>query len=150
MPVFTSADSVARWPGPVILSASTGSLGSIAASTMRRPPPSTSETLVKAPAGKASAGQGTSSSMEALSSVPKRNDCLATTTVCVTGVFLFASRFLACILAWLLSQVWAMNTASRPKTTAKPIMTMVLARTGVGFPFDAKDEFFVWSSWGED
>jgi hypothetical protein len=33
------------------------------------------------------------------------------------------------MFAWLLSQTWAMNTAIRPKTTANPIMTMVLART---------------------
>jgi len=31
----------------------------------------------------------------------------------------------------LLSQTWAMNTASKPKTTANPIMTMVLARTTI-------------------
>ena len=43
--------------------------------------------------------------------------------------FLFASKFFACMLAWLLSQTWAMKTASKPKTTAKPVMTMVLART---------------------
>jgi hypothetical protein len=35
-----------------------------------------------------------------------------------------------------LSQAWAMNTASRPNTTANPIMTMVLARK-VLVPFDA-------------
>jgi hypothetical protein len=40
------------------------------------------------------------------------------------------------MLAWLLSQAWAMNTASRPNTTANPIMTMVLARK-VLVPFDA-------------
>jgi hypothetical protein len=39
--------------------------------------------------------------------------------------------FFACMLAWLLSQIWAMNTASKPNTTANPIMTMVLARTAV-------------------
>jgi hypothetical protein len=33
------------------------------------------------------------------------------------------------MFAWLLSQTCAMNTASKPKTTANPIMTMVLART---------------------
>ena len=33
------------------------------------------------------------------------------------------------ISAWLLSQDCAMNTASSPNRTAKPIMTMVLMRT---------------------
>jgi hypothetical protein len=36
----------------------------------------------------------------------------------------------------LLSQAWAMNTASRPNTTANPIMTRVLARNFF-VPFDA-------------
>ena len=56
--------------------------------------------------------------------------------VCIAIGFLFASKFFACMLAWLLSQTWAMNTASRPNTTANPIMTMVLARTAF-VPFDA-------------
>ncbi len=56
--------------------------------------------------------------------------------VCIATGFLFASKFFACMLAWLLSQAWAMNTASRPNTTANPIMTMVLARTAF-VPFDA-------------
>ena len=42
---------------------------------------------------------------------------------------LASAAFFACMLAWLLSQTWAMNTASKPNTTANPIMTMVLART---------------------
>ena len=48
--------------------------------------------------------------------------------VCIATAGLFASKFFACMLAWLLSQTCAMNTASRPNTTANPIMTMVLAR----------------------
>ena len=63
MPLRTSADSVARWPGPVILSASTGSFGSMAVSTTRLPWPSTSLILAKAPGGIASAGHGTSLSI---------------------------------------------------------------------------------------
>jgi hypothetical protein len=43
--------------------------------------------------------------------------------------FLFASKFFACMLAWLLSQTCAMNTASKPNTTANPVMMMVLERT---------------------
>ena len=89
----------------------------------------TSLILAKAPAGLASAGHGTSCNIAAVSCVPKRSGCLATTMVCVDTGFLFASKFFACMLAWLDNQVWAMNTASRPKTTAKPIMTMVLERT---------------------
>ena len=58
MPSRSSADSVARWPAPVILSASTGSFGSIAVSTTRLPPDSTSVILAKAPAGSASSGHG--------------------------------------------------------------------------------------------
>ena len=45
------------------------------------------------------------------------------------------------MVAWLLSQTWAMNTAIKPKTTANPIMTMVWhARQLV--PFDATELFF--------
>ena len=129
LPGCTSADSVARWPAPVILSASTGSLASIADSTMRRPPERTSLIEPKAPAGIDSDGQATSCSIEAESSTPKRSGSLATTMVWVAACFLFASISRACMLAWLLSQTCAMKTAMRPKTTAKPIMTRVLART---------------------
>jgi hypothetical protein len=45
IPSRTSDDNVARCPGPVIFNESTGSLGSIAASTMRRPPLRTSAIL---------------------------------------------------------------------------------------------------------
>src|SRR6478752_6850566 len=92
-------DIVARWPAPVILSASTGSFASIAASTTRRPPDITSLILAKAPLGKASDGQGTSCSIDALSSVPKRKGCFATTTVCDATCVLFVSRFFARMLA---------------------------------------------------
>jgi len=68
--------------GSVILRASTGSFASIEASTTRRPPDTMSWILAKAPLGKALDGQGISWSIEALSSVPKRSDCFATTTVC--------------------------------------------------------------------
>ena len=58
MPSRSIADSVARWPGPVILLRSTGSFGSIAVSTTRLPPLSTSAILANAPAGSASSGHG--------------------------------------------------------------------------------------------
>lgn len=64
-----------------------------------------------------------------MSSVPKRNGCFATTTVCDATCVVFVSRFFARMFAWLLSQTWAMKTASKPKTAANPIMTMVLVRT---------------------
>ena len=63
--------------------------------------------------------------------MPKRKGLAATTMVRVATGFCPRSMCFARILAWLLSQTWAMNTASRPKTTAKPIMTKVLARTAV-------------------
>src|SRR5262245_54231675 len=138
MPGLTSADKVARWPAPVILSASTGSFASIAASTTRRPPGTMSWILANAPLGKELEGHGTSWSIEALSSVPKRSGCFATTTVCDATVVLFASRLFARTFAWLLSQTWAINTAIKPKTTANPIMTMVLARTTQA-PFGATE-----------
>ena len=54
----------------------------------------------------------------------------ATTIVRVATNLAFGSTLLALrFAAWLLSQTCAMKTASRPNTTAKPIMTMVLART---------------------
>ena len=40
--------------------------------------------------------------------------------------------------AWLLSQDCATKTASRPNTTATPIMTMVLVRTTL-VPLTARD-----------
>ena len=56
----------------------------------------TSLILAKAPLGKASDGQGTSCSIDALSSVPKRKGCFATTTVCdatvLAGSTFFARR----------------------------------------------------------
>src|SRR5581483_10211175 len=94
MPLCTSAERVARSPAPVILSASTGSLGSIAVSTTRRPPDRTSLILWKAPAGSASCGQVISLSIEALSSAPKRSGCAATTMVWVASGFLSASMLL--------------------------------------------------------
>ena len=70
MPLRTSADNVARWPAPVIFTASTGSFCSIAASATRLPSFITSATLAKAPFGSASAGQAISRSIGALSSLP--------------------------------------------------------------------------------
>ena len=63
--------------------------------------------------------------------MPKRNACLATTIVFVTAGFAVDSIVFARWFAWLFSQTLAMNTASRPKTTANPIMTNVLARTAL-------------------
>src|SRR5262249_17997975 len=82
MPPCSVAESVARWPGPVILDERTGSFGSMAVSTTRRPPASTiSEMLRKAPAGSASSGHETSRRNDDDSSLPKRKGLGATTIV---------------------------------------------------------------------
>ena len=129
IPSRTSADKVARWPGPVIFSASTGSLGSIGDSTMRLPADRRSVIFAKAPSGMPSCGHGISRSICAFSSTPNCNGCLATTIVLVTAGFFCASRLRMRTSAWLASHDCATKTASSPKTTAKAIMTTVEVRT---------------------
>src|SRR5215470_18590735 len=130
MPSCSVAESVARWPGPVILDERTGSFGSMAVSTTRRPPASTTSEMVRnAPAGSASSGHETSRKDDDDSSLPKRKGLVATTIVCVTAGFFCASRLRIRISAWPLSHDCARNTAKRPNKTATPIITMVLVRT---------------------
>src|SRR5262249_4694895 len=119
------------WPGPVILDDRTGSFGSMAVSTTRRPPASTMSEMVRnAPAGSASSGHETSRRVDDDSSLPKRKGLVATTIVCVAaGLFLGASRLRSRTSAWPLSHDCARNTAKRPNKTATPIITMVLVRT---------------------
>ena len=88
MPSAITADSVARWPGPVIFDDRIGSFASMAVSTTRRPDDIRSEIFANAPAGTASSGQGISRSDDEPSSVPKRSGLLATTMVCVAIWFL--------------------------------------------------------------
>ena len=113
----------------MILLLSTGSFGSMAVSATRLPPLRTSAILAKAPAGSDLAGQATSRSCAAVSSLPKRSGFDATTIVLVLIGFLLASRLRMRCSAWLLSQDCATKTASRPNSTANAIMTMVLVRT---------------------
>ena len=75
------ADSVARWPGPVIFDERIGSFASMAVSTTRRPDAVRSEIFANAPAGTAFAGHAISRNDEEPSSAPKRNGLLATTMV---------------------------------------------------------------------
>ena len=64
-----------------------------------------------------------------VSSVPYRSGFDATTIVLVLSGFLLASRLrIRCSVA-LLSHDCATKTASRPNSTAKAIITMVLVRT---------------------
>jgi hypothetical protein len=129
MPSCRTAESVARWPGPVILTERIGSFTSIAASTPRLPGASTSPILAKAPAGSESSDQGISRRSVALSSLPNRSGLPATTMVCVATVRFCDSRLFMRASAWLVSHDCATKTASRPNRTANPIMTKVLART---------------------
>ncbi len=131
MPGWMTADSVARWPGPVTFERRIGSFGSIAASTMRLPLLKRSAIDGKVPAGIAASGQDTSRSTCCVTGAPKRSGALATTTVRVATVCGFVSMFLRRSSAWRLSHEFATNTASRPNTTANPIITMVLVRTAV-------------------
>jgi hypothetical protein len=140
MPSRRTADRVARWPGPVIFDARIGSFASMAVSTTRRPSATTSEILLKAPAGTEPSGHAISRSDMVLSSLPKRSGLLATTMVSVGIAFFCASMLRRRISAWLFSQDCARNTASRPNTTAKPIITIVLERTG-DFPFGSQAVF---------
>ncbi len=129
MPSPTSAESVARWPGPVIFTASTGSLASTGESTVREPACSTSAMVAKAPSGSALAGHGTSRRCSRASSTPKGSRCCATTMVLVDSGFFCASRLFNRRSAWLFSHACAMKTASSPKTTANPTITIVDLRT---------------------
>ena len=88
----TTADSVARWPGPVILEDRIGSFVSMAVSTTRRPREVMSLILLKAPFGIAPSGHSISRSDVEPSSAPNRSGLLATTIVCVEIVFFWASR----------------------------------------------------------
>jgi hypothetical protein len=124
----------------VIFSASTGSFGSIAASTTRRPFAINSEILPNAPLGIEFDGHGISFTIASVSSVPKRSGCTATTTVWDASAG--AGAACACCFACLFSHILAMNTASSPKTTANPIMTRVLARTAVVL-FDVELRFLL-------
>ena len=73
---------------------------------------------------------GNSRNAAAVSSTPKRSGRDATTSERVaTAVFFCASMLFILTSAWWLSQAWATNTASSPKTAATAIMMMVLERT---------------------
>jgi hypothetical protein len=69
--------------------------------------------------------------------LPKRSGFAATTIVLVASGFFCASRLRARISAWLLSHDCATKTASSPKRTATPIMTMVLVRTTLSLRLSA-------------
>ena len=82
MPSASTADSVARWPGPVILLARMGSLAPIACRAWRLPSlASTSSAVLKAPAGMAPAGQGMTRIFSAVTGSPNFSGTAATTMV---------------------------------------------------------------------
>ena len=93
------------------------------------PPDSSSAILANAPFGQRLFRPRHLAQMPAVSSLPNRSGFDATTMVRVVIGFFCAFRLFMRISAWLSSQLCATNTASRPNTTAKAIITMVLTRT---------------------
>ena len=93
MPSRSIADSVARWPGPVILLLSTGSFGSIAVSTTRLPPfEHVGDLGERAGRQRSCRPLRLRAAAPAVSSLPKRSGFDATTIVLVLTGFLLASR----------------------------------------------------------
>ncbi len=83
MPSSTTADKVARWPGPVIFQLKIGSFASSAIRTKRSPASSSSSLVENVPLGTLPVGQAISFKLSACSWLPKRKGDAATTTVAV-------------------------------------------------------------------